>query len=272
MRTPPSGQVGDLIHQPEQFAVVADDHHHPGPGRDRVVQPPARVQIQVVGRLVQQHDVRPPQEQRGQRDQDGLTAGQPFHPVIEPHPAEPQPVQPGAGALLDVPVVPDRREGRLPGLTRLDSVQGVPGGGDAEQVRHAAAGPQGDGLRQVAHLAAGATAPEPGRSSPAISLSRVDLPEPLTPISPVRPGPKDTVRPDSTGAPSGQLKLRSEQTIAAIMRRGSQHVGMISVTCGDTTPRGSAGGHAHAGQAQAQYRDLTASTHSPPPTSETPSF
>src|SRR6516225_9491112 len=62
-------------------------------------------------------------------------------------------------------------------------------------------------------------APEPGRSSPAISLSRVDLPEPLTPISPVRPGPKDTVRPESTGAPSGQLKLRSEQVIAAIMAR-----------------------------------------------------
>ena len=33
----PAGQIGDLVHQPEQFAVVADDHHHPGPGRDRVV-------------------------------------------------------------------------------------------------------------------------------------------------------------------------------------------------------------------------------------------
>ena len=54
-----------------------------------------------------------------------------------------------------------------------------------------------------------------------MSLSRVDLPEPFTPISPVRPGLKDTVRPDSTGAPSGQLKLRSEQTMAAVMRRGS---------------------------------------------------
>ena len=27
----PAGQVGDLIHQPEQLAVMADDHHHPGP-------------------------------------------------------------------------------------------------------------------------------------------------------------------------------------------------------------------------------------------------
>src|SRR5579864_5059034 len=80
--------------------------------------------------------------------------------------------------------------------------------------------------------------PEPGDSCPAISRNRVDLPEPLTPISPVRPGPKETVRPVSTGAPSGQLKLRSEQTIAAVMRRGSQHVGKVSFTCGDTTPRG----------------------------------
>ena len=155
------GQVSDLIHQPEQFAVMADDHDHPGPGRDRVVQALTRVQVEVVGGLVQQHDVRPPQEQRGQRDQDGLTAGQPFHPVIEAGPAEAgppetQPVQPGAGALLDVPVVPDCREGRLPRLTRLDGVQGVPGGGDAEQVRHGATSPEGDGLRQVAHLTAGA--------------------------------------------------------------------------------------------------------------------
>ena len=49
----PAGQVGDLVHQAEQFAVVADDHHHLGPGRHRVVQPFPRVQVQVVGRLVQ---------------------------------------------------------------------------------------------------------------------------------------------------------------------------------------------------------------------------
>ena len=79
----PAGQVGDLVHQAEQFAVVADDHHHPGPGCHRVVQPLARVQVQVVGRLVQQQDVGPAQEQRGQRDQDGLATGEPLHPVVE---------------------------------------------------------------------------------------------------------------------------------------------------------------------------------------------
>src|ERR1700760_286850 len=77
--------------------------------------------------------------------------------------------------------------------------------------------------------------PPAGFSSPAISLSKVDLPEPFTPIRPVRPGPKDTVRPSRTGAPSGQLELRSEQVMAADIRRGSQHVGKFPVRV--ATPR-----------------------------------
>ena len=235
----PAGQVGDLIHQPEQFAVVADDHHHPGPGRHRVVQPPARVQVQVVGRLVQQHDVRPPQEQRGQRDQDGLTAGQPFHPVIEAQMRQSQPVQPSPGALLDVPVVSDRREGILASLTRLDGVQGIPGGGDAEQVRNAAVGSERDGLRQVSHLTAD---PDSARARTQFPGDQPEQGRLTRAVDPDQPGTAQAqnvaFRPQSTEAPSGQLKLRSEQTIAAVIRRGSQHVGMISVTCGDTTPRG----------------------------------
>ena len=162
----PARQVRDLIHQPEQFAVVADDHHHAGPGRDRLVQPPARVQVEVVGRLVEQHDVRPPQEQRGQRDQDGLTAGQPFHPVIEPDPPRPAaspagPARPGRAPRRPSRPRPPRRPPRR--LTRLDGVQGIPGGGDAEQVRNGATSPERDGLRQVAHLTADAgQRPSPG--------------------------------------------------------------------------------------------------------------
>ena len=257
MRIFPAGQVGDLIHQREQFAIMADDHHHPGPRRDRVVQPLARIQVEVVGGLVQQHDVRPPQEQRGQRDQDGLTAGQPLHPVVQaewPEVDGSEAVQPGPGALLDVPVVPDRGEGRLAGLARLDGVQGVPGGGDAQQVRHGAAGPQGDGLRQVPHLAAGANRTGARAQFPGNEPEQGRLARAVDPDQTGAAWAEGTVRPESTGAPSGQLKLRSEQTIAAVMRRGSQHVGRISVTCGDTTPRGSARGHAHARPAQAQYR------------------
>ena len=77
-----------------------------------------------------------------------------------------QAVQPGAGALLDIPVVPDGQVEVLPGLTRLDRVQRGPGGGDAEQAGHSAAGTQGDGLRQVAHLAAGADHASAGAQLP----------------------------------------------------------------------------------------------------------
>ena len=66
-----------------------------------------------------------------------------------------QAVQPGAGALLDVPVVAEGFVEVLARLTRLDGVQRGPGGGDAEQVGHGSADAEGDGLRQVAHLAAG---------------------------------------------------------------------------------------------------------------------
>src|ERR1035438_3859499 len=145
----PAGQVGNPVRQPEQLAVMADDHQHAGPGRDRLVQPAARVQVEVVGRLVEQQDVRPSQEQGRECDTDGLSAGQPLDPVLQTQAGQAQPVQPGAGSLVGVPVVPDRGEGVRPGLAGLDGVQRVPGGGNAEQVRHGAASPEGDGLRQV---------------------------------------------------------------------------------------------------------------------------
>ena len=182
-----AGQVGDLVHQGEQLAVVADDHHHPGPRRHRVVQPLARVQVQVVGRLVQQQDVRAAQEQRGQRDTDGLPAGQPLHPVVEGQVFEAEPVQPGAGALLDVPVVPDRREDVLSRLARLDGVQRVPGGGDAEQAGNALVGAEGDGLRQVAHLAVGAYRARTGAQLPRDELEQGGLARAVHPDQPGAP-------------------------------------------------------------------------------------
>ena len=148
-----AGDLGDLIHLAEQLAVVADDHHHPGPGRYRVVEAPARVQVEVVGRLVEQQHGGAPQEQRGQADQDRLAAGQLPDRVVEAERAEAEAVQPGAGALLHVPVAVDRGEGVIAGLARLDRVQRGPGGGDAEQVGHGGVGAERDGLRQVADVA-----------------------------------------------------------------------------------------------------------------------
>src|ERR1700739_3623032 len=45
-----------------------------------------------------------------------------------------------------------------------------------------------------------------------MSRSRVDLPEPFTPISPVLPGPKVALSPDSTTRPFGKEKDRSLRT------------------------------------------------------------
>src|ERR1700749_2277440 len=45
-----------------------------------------------------------------------------------------------------------------------------------------------------------------------MSRSRVDLPEPFTPISPVLPGPKVALSPDSTTRPFGKEKDRSLST------------------------------------------------------------
>jgi hypothetical protein len=50
------------------------------------------------------------------------------------------------------------------------------------------------------------TEPEEGTSSPAISRSRADLPDPLTPMSAVRPGPTVKLSPSNRMPPSGQEK------------------------------------------------------------------
>ncbi len=59
------------------------------------------------------------------------------------------------------------------------------------------------------------TDPRDGLSSPAISLSRVDFPEPLSPTRPVRPGPAVKWKSSNTGVPSGQAKRTPEQTMDA---------------------------------------------------------
>jgi hypothetical protein len=95
----------------------------------------------------------PAQEQGGQRDADGLAAGQPRDRVVQAEPSQAKPLQPGAGTFLDIPVIADRGEDVLIGLAGLDGVQRVAGGGDAEQLGYGAAGAEGDGLRQVPDLA-----------------------------------------------------------------------------------------------------------------------
>ena len=63
---------GDAIQKP---AIVADHHHATGEVQDRFLQGSQRVDIQVVGRLVQQQQVRTLAQQRGQMDAVALAAG-----------------------------------------------------------------------------------------------------------------------------------------------------------------------------------------------------
>lgn len=60
------------------------------------------------------------------------------------------------------------------------------------------------------------TVPSAGVSSPAISFSRVDFPDPLTPTRPVLPGPKATWRSSKTAVPSGQAKEREVQVTGGL--------------------------------------------------------
>lgn len=57
--------------------------------------------------------------------------------------------------------------------------------------------------------------PPVGVSSPAISFNKVDFPDPLRPMRPVRPGPTTRGKFSRTGLPSGQVKPRPVQTMDA---------------------------------------------------------
>ncbi len=149
----PGAQVGDLVDEFQQFTVVTDDDHHARPGLHGRVQPPARVQVEVVGRLVQQQHVGPAKQQRGQAQQDGLAARHLADGAVQPDVAEAEFAEGGQGALLHVPVVADGLEVCLGHLARLDGVQRGPLGGDAECLVDAQGGVQRDVLREAADLA-----------------------------------------------------------------------------------------------------------------------
>ena len=104
-------QLGDAVHPVEQHAVVADQQQASRIVVQHVVEPVPRVEVEVVGRLVEQQDVGPLQQLRGQTRATRLRRRtERAQPSVEGDVAEAEPVQLGAGALLDVPVVADRGE------------------------------------------------------------------------------------------------------------------------------------------------------------------
>ncbi len=149
----PGAEIGDLVDEVQQFPVVTDDDHHTRPGLDGRVQPPARVQVEVVGRLVQQQHIGPAQQQRGQSQQDRLAARDLADGAVQLDVSEPEFAQGGQGTLLDVPVVADGLEVRLGHVARLDGMQRGPLSGDAERLVDAQSGVERDVLREVTDLA-----------------------------------------------------------------------------------------------------------------------
>ncbi len=132
---------------------MADHDHHPRPGRDGRVQPLARVQVEVVGRLVQQQDVRPAEQQRGQPQQDRLAARDLADGAVQVDVPEAEFTERGERPFLHVPVVAERLEVFLGRVAGLDGVQSGAPCGDAEGLVDAQGGVEGDVLREVADLA-----------------------------------------------------------------------------------------------------------------------
>ena len=139
--------------------------------------------------------------------------------------AEAEPVQLGAGALLDVPVVADRGEVLLARVAGLDGVQRRDAGGDAQHLGDGQVAGQRQVLRQVAEhpvdgdAAAGGRAARRRSAGAAWSCRRRSA-------RPGRCGRRRTVKDRSakTGVSSGQEKDRLEQTMNASDMGGTSRV------------------------------------------------
>ncbi|GAA1103642.1 hypothetical protein GCM10009642_47710 [Nocardiopsis metallicus] len=156
-------QFGDAIHPLQEFEVVADHDQRAGaPGLHGVVEPAAGEEVEVVGGLVEQKDVGAREEDRGQAQQDGLTTRELAHVAVQFDPVQAERAQGSQGAFLDVPVVTDRLEVMLGGVSGFDGVQGGAFVGDAHRLVDPHTGVQGDVLGQVGQAAADGHRP-PGR-------------------------------------------------------------------------------------------------------------
>ncbi len=160
---------------------MTDHDQHPWPGRDGRVQPPTRVQVQVVGRLVQEQHVRPAQQQRGQPQQHRLAARYLTDGAVQLDVPEAEFAQGDQGALLHVPVVADGLEVLLGHVTGLDGVQGGAPRGDAERLVDPQRGVQRDVLREVADLTGDPDGAVGGRQFTGDELQQGRFPRPVDP-------------------------------------------------------------------------------------------
>jgi hypothetical protein len=95
----------------EEGAVVRDDHGAAGALRDEALQPCQAVEVEVVGRLVEQQDVEAGEQDRGERRARGLATGERHRLQVEQGGIQPEVAQDRLGALLQVGAT--EREPRL---------------------------------------------------------------------------------------------------------------------------------------------------------------
>ena len=187
-------QMRDRFHRAIQQAAVMGDHEgRAGKARQPGLQPHRRFQVEVVGRLVQQQQVRVGEQRRGQRDAHAPAAGKLGDRPSLGGLVEPQAGEDGGGARRggigadgDQPVMDLGEAVRVGGLGL--GQQGQPFGVALQDGVEQGHGPSGASCRTVAMRAREDRRMSPPSIviSPAMARSRVDLPAPLRPTRPMR--------------------------------------------------------------------------------------
>ena len=193
---------------------MTDDDGAAAPARQELDHRRAAVAIEVVGRLIEQGDVRPGEDQRRQPGAGALPAGQRGERRLD-RDIEAEPAERRGHAAFERPV----DVGKLIGTGKPGFGAALPGQrfGRAEQIGDIGIRGGLHRLMQRPSRPATLTLPAGAARSPAISLSSVVLPTPLRPTSPVRPGPNCSARSENSVRPSGVDHERSDSEIEAGM-------------------------------------------------------
>ena len=152
-------QVGDRRHHPvQEVPVVRDEHHAAVVGGEEALQPPEGLEIQVIGRLVEQQEVRPEQEQACQRRPHAPSTGELRERTMDLLRLEPEPAEDHLGLGLEA--IP--AQGFEAVLDLAIPLEQGPGRPRVRPCRRPAAraGPRGARPRRSP------TAPPPARSAP----------------------------------------------------------------------------------------------------------